>query len=83
MIVPIVLFTLMVGVNQSREGSAGRVGGKVFGYYLTSSALAIMVGLAVATLFSPGSGMTLDENASFSVPENPGGRRYAAEYSAG
>lgn len=72
LIVPIVLFTLMVGVNQSREGRAGRVGGKVFGYYLTSSALAIMVGLAVATLFSPGSGMTLDESASFSVPENPG-----------
>ncbi len=34
LIVPIVLFTLMVGVNQSREGSAGRVGGKVFLYYL-------------------------------------------------
>ncbi|MDQ7733341.1 dicarboxylate/amino acid:cation symporter [Halomonas sp. SpR1] len=72
LIVPIVLFTLMVGVNQSREGSAGRVGGKVFVYYLASSGLAIMVGLAVATLFSPGSGMTLDESASFSVPENPG-----------
>ncbi|MBT2773049.1 dicarboxylate/amino acid:cation symporter [Halomonas sp. ISL-60] len=72
LIVPIVLFTLMVGVNQSREGSAGRVGGKVFIYYLASSALAIMVGLAVATLFSPGSGMSLDESASFSVPENPG-----------
>lgn len=72
LIVPIVLFTLMVGVNQSREGSAGRVGGKVFLYYLASSALAIMVGLAVATLFSPGSGMTLNDSAGFSVPENPG-----------
>ncbi|MEA2119015.1 dicarboxylate/amino acid:cation symporter [Halovibrio sp. HP20-50] len=72
LIVPIVLFTLMVGVNQSREGSAGRVGGKVFCYYLASSALAIMVGLTVATLFSPGSGMTLDESADFSVPDNPG-----------
>ncbi|MGM0855778.1 MAG: dicarboxylate/amino acid:cation symporter [Pseudomonadota bacterium] len=72
LIVPIVLFTLMVGVNQSREGSAGRVGGKVFVYYLASSALAIMVGLTVATLFSPGSGMTLEEDASFSVPDNPG-----------
>lgn len=72
LIVPIVLFTLMVGVNQSREGSAGRVGGKVFVYYLASSALAIMVGLTVATLFKPGSGMLLDENASFSVPDNPG-----------
>ena len=50
----------------------GRVGGKVFLYYLASSALAIMVGLAVATLFSPGSGMTLSDSARFSVPENPG-----------
>ena len=72
LIVPIVLFTLMVGVNQSREGSAGRVGGKVFLYYLGSSALAITVGLTVATLFSPGSGMTLNDSASFSVPDNPG-----------
>ncbi|MCO7228433.1 dicarboxylate/amino acid:cation symporter [Halomonas sp. CnH100-B] len=72
LIVPIVLFTLMVGVNQSREGSAGRVGGKVFLYYLGSSALAITVGLSVATLFSPGSGMTLSDSASFSVPDNPG-----------
>lgn len=72
LIVPIVLFTLMVGVNQSREGSAGRIGGKVFGYYLASSALAIMVGLAIATLLNPGSGMRLDEQASFSVPDNPG-----------
>jgi len=72
LIVPIVLFTLMVGVNQSREGSAGRIGGKVFGYYLASSALAIMVGLTIATMFNPGSGMRLDEQANFSVPDNPG-----------
>ncbi|XQU09319.1 dicarboxylate/amino acid:cation symporter [Halomonas sp. LY9] len=72
LIVPIVLFTLMVGVNQSREGSAGRVGGKVFIYYLASSAFAIVVGLTVATLFSPGRGMTLNDSASFSVPESPG-----------
>ncbi|WP_336274798.1 dicarboxylate/amino acid:cation symporter [Vreelandella indica] len=72
LIVPIVLFTLMVGVNQSREGSAGRIGGKVFGYYLASSALAITVGLTIASLFNPGSGMRLEEEASFSVPDNPG-----------
>lgn len=72
LIVPIVLFTLMVGINQATVGSVGRVGRKVLLYYLASSALAIVVGLTVATLFNPGSGMTLDENASFSVPENPG-----------
>lgn len=72
LIVPIVLFTLMVGINQASVGSVGRVGRKVLLYYLASSAFAIVVGLTVATLFNPGSGMTLDESADFSVPENPG-----------
>ncbi|RUR34322.1 dicarboxylate/amino acid:cation symporter [Vreelandella nanhaiensis] len=72
LIVPIVLFTLMVGINQASVGSVGRVGRKVLLYYLASSAFAIVVGLSIATLFNPGSGMTLDESASFSVPENPG-----------
>ena len=71
-ILPIVLFTLMVGVNQGKAGSLGRLGRKVFLYYLATSALAIVVGLLVATLFSPGEGLTLDGAASVSVPDNPG-----------
>ncbi|MDW5377183.1 dicarboxylate/amino acid:cation symporter [Halomonas sp. HP20-15] len=71
-ILPIVLFTLMVGVNQGQAGSLGRLGRKVFLYYLATSALAIVVGLLVATLLSPGEGMTLDSEASVSVPDNPG-----------
>ncbi|WP_304526239.1 dicarboxylate/amino acid:cation symporter [Halomonas sp. I5-271120] len=72
LIVPIVLFTLMVGINQAPLGSTGRLGRKLFGYYVVTSALAIVVGLAVATFFAPGSGMTLDESAQVSVPDNPG-----------
>tara|TARA_B100000700_G_scaffold316602_1_gene406435 strand:- start:5488 stop:6738 length:1251 start_codon:yes stop_codon:yes gene_type:complete len=72
LIVPIVLFTLMVGINQAPLGSTGRLGRKLFGYYVVTSALAIMVGLAVATFFAPGSGMTLDESAQVNVPDNPG-----------
>lgn len=72
LIVPIVLFTLIVGINQADLGRMGRIGGKVFGYYVVTSALAIVVGLVVASLLSPGSGMTLDDGASVSVPENPG-----------
>ena len=72
LIVPIVLFTLMVGINQAPLGRTGRMGGKLFGYYMVTSALAIVVGLAVATFFAPGSGMSLDEGAQVSVPENPG-----------
>ncbi|SHE60003.1 Na+/H+-dicarboxylate symporter [Modicisalibacter ilicicola DSM 19980] len=72
LIVPIVLFTLMVGINQASPGSMGRMGRKLLAYYVVTSALAIVVGLGVATLFEPGSGLTLDENAQVEVPENPG-----------
>lgn len=72
LIVPIVLFTLIVGINQASIGSMGRVGRKLLGFYVLTSALAMVVGLAVATLLEPGSGMTLDEGANVEVPDNPG-----------
>lgn len=72
LIIPLVLFTLIVGVNQSNIADLGRKGGKVFFYYLITSALAIIVGIAVASLFAPGSGMSLDTGETFDVPENPG-----------
>ncbi|GGB46606.1 amino acid transporter [Lentibacillus populi] len=72
LIIPLILFTLIVGVNQSRIGDLGRMGGKVFLYYLLTSALAIVVGIAVASIFEPGIGMTIDTNEKFDVPENPG-----------
>lgn len=72
LIVPIVLFTLMVGINQANIGSMGRVGRKLFGFYVITTALAIVVGLVVASLFEPGSGMALNESAEVKVPDNPG-----------
>ncbi|MGD7043099.1 dicarboxylate/amino acid:cation symporter [Jeotgalibacillus proteolyticus] len=72
LILPLILFTLIVGVNQTKLNSLGRMGGKVFLYYAGTSALAIMVGLTVASLFSPGTGMTLDTSETFEAPENPG-----------
>lgn len=72
LIIPLILFTLMVGVNQSRLGDLGRMGGKVFLYYVLSSAFAIIVGLTVASLFQPGTGMTLPADETFETPENPG-----------
>ncbi|OIU69619.1 dicarboxylate/amino acid:cation symporter [Rossellomorea aquimaris] len=71
-ILPLILFTLIVGVNQTNVSSLGRMGGKMFLYYVLTSALAIIVGIAVASLFNPGTGMTLDTDESFEVPENPG-----------
>lgn len=72
LIIPLILFTLMVGVNQSHLNDLGRMGGKVFLYYAFSSAFAIIVGLTVASLLQPGTGMSLQGNETFDVPENPG-----------
>lgn len=72
LIVPLIFFTLIVGINQSRIGDLGRMGGKVFLFYTLSSAFAIIVGLSVASIFQPGSGMQLDGSETFDVPENPG-----------
>lgn len=72
LIVPLIFFTLIVGINQSKIGDLGRMGGKVFLFYVLSSAFAIVVGLTVASIFQPGSGMQLDGSETFDVPDNPG-----------
>ncbi|MFS0577087.1 dicarboxylate/amino acid:cation symporter [Sporosarcina sp. 179-K 3D1 HS] len=72
LIIPLILFTLIVGVNQTNIGNLGRMGGKVFIYYTLSSALAIVVGLLIASLFHPGTGMQLEGNETMNVPDNPG-----------
>ncbi|MCA0984217.1 dicarboxylate/amino acid:cation symporter [Halobacillus yeomjeoni] len=71
-IVPLILFTVIVGVNQTNIGSLGRKGGKVFLYYLATSAFALMVGVLIAKLFNPGAGLSLTGSESFEVPDNPG-----------
>ncbi|AKG03551.1 dicarboxylate/amino acid:cation symporter [Salimicrobium jeotgali] len=71
-IIPLILFTLIVGVNQTNIGNLGRMGGKVFLYYLGTSALAIIIGTSVASLFDPGTGLSLSGDESFEVPEDPG-----------
>ncbi|SDG92215.1 Na+/H+-dicarboxylate symporter [Alteribacillus persepolensis] len=71
-ILPLILFTLIVGVNQTSISRLGRMGGKVFIYYVITSALAIMVGIVVARLLNPGTQMSLTGDESMEVPENPG-----------
>ncbi|TLS37005.1 dicarboxylate/amino acid:cation symporter [Pseudalkalibacillus caeni] len=71
-IIPLILFTLIVGVNQTRLGNLGRMGGKVFLYYVVTSALALIVGLIVATVMGPGEGITQQTNETIEANEHPG-----------
>lgn len=47
------------------------MGGKVFIYYLLTSAVAIIIGLTVANSFNSGTDMQLDTSETVQVPEKP------------
>src|SRR5699024_7222346 len=72
LIVPLILFTLIVGVNQAKLGDLGRMGGKVCINYLVSSAFAINVGITITSIFNTGTGMTLETSEESAVTEEPG-----------
>lgn len=54
--VPIVLFSLIVGVAQLGDvRKLGRIGGKTIGIYMATTCVAVCVGLLVANVLRPGS----------------------------
>lgn len=63
--VPIVLFSLIVGVSSLNDTSRlGRIGGKTIAIYLATTALAITIGLIAANLVGPGRGITPEQRES-------------------
>ncbi len=55
LIVPLIMSSIIVGVaGIGSSGDLGRLGGKTLVYYLTSSLLAILVGLVLVNMVAPG-----------------------------
>lgn len=54
-IVPLVLSSIICGVaGMGSDGNIGRLGGKTLLFYMTSSLIAILIGLVVVNVMSPG-----------------------------
>ena len=69
MVVPLVVVSLVCGVNAMGDvRTIGRVGGKTLGLYLLTTAIAIMLALLLAQLFSPGAGYQLTGDFAEYVP---------------
>ncbi|QTN01564.1 cation:dicarboxylase symporter family transporter [Sediminibacillus dalangtanensis] len=67
-IAPLILSTLVVGVASSGDPKQlGRIGLKTVVYYLFTTAVAIIIGLAIAFMLSPGKGV--DVSLSESAPD--------------
>jgi len=57
-IAPVIFLTLTTGIaNMSELGTAGRIAGKAFAYFLFFSTLALVVGLIAAHVVQPGNGL--------------------------
>lgn len=69
-VIPIVVFTLIMGVRQLAPSTLGKVGGQVVALYAITSTIAVAIGLAIANLIDPGAGLTLTE-AEFDTAEAP------------
>lgn len=68
-IVPLILSTLVVGVASSSDPKQlGRIGLKTIAYYLGTTAIAIIIGLAVAFAIAPGKGVDIPTD-QLVVPE--------------
>ncbi|MDO4640423.1 MAG: dicarboxylate/amino acid:cation symporter [Neisseria sp.] len=60
-IAPVIFLTVVTGIaGMSNLKTMGRVVGKSFAYFLTFSTLALIIGIIVANVIHPGSGLNID-----------------------
>lgn len=71
-IIPLVFASLVVGASSVGDiKMLGRIGGKTLGYYLITTAFAIIIGLIVALIVEPGHGIQLAVDATYKGKEAP------------
>ena len=72
LILPIVVTTVIVGINQSGPAALGRTGAALAAYYVATTAVAMTIGLAVALLLAPGDGLSLPTSEAPNAAAHPG-----------
>jgi len=72
LIVPMLFLFLVVGTASITDvRKLGRVGGKVVGFYLLTTLIAVCIGLFVALVIQPGSGLEIEKPAVVQGKEAP------------
>lgn len=73
-VVPLVFVSLVCGMSTFGDAKKlGRVGGKVIGFYLLTTAVAVTIALILALILKPGIGLDMSDmvRADYVVPESP------------
>ena len=72
-VVPLILSTLITGVvSTGNIKNLGKTGISTFIYFMTTTTLALCIGLIVANIFQPGTGLSLGELEEFKPPASVG-----------
>lgn len=72
LIVPLIFISLVSGVTSLRDMSTmGRLSFKTLALYLGTTAVAIIIGLTLATIFQPGVGIDLGSAKAVTVADSP------------
>ncbi|MBO9543922.1 dicarboxylate/amino acid:cation symporter [Caulobacter sp.] len=68
-IAPLVLTTLIAGIAHMEDAaSVGRIGVKTMGWFITASAVSLLLGLLMVHILQPGAGLVLTDAASTAAP---------------
>ncbi|WP_269409605.1 dicarboxylate/amino acid:cation symporter [Lentibacillus daqui] len=70
-VIPLILLTIIVSVNNANPKELGRIGGKIFPYYIITTAISVFLGLVIAKMINPGSGLELPTSTNMEVSEAP------------
>ncbi len=70
-VVPIIIFTLITAMKNMSPSRLGRIGGQTVGLYILTTAVAIIIGLLMANVFNPGTGLSLPTDATMDPAEAP------------
>ena len=72
LVVPLVFVSLVCGVGQVSSGTQlGSIGFKSALLYMLTTSFAIFSALLIASFFSPGAGINIESESTFSAPEAP------------
>jgi aerobic C4-dicarboxylate transport protein len=70
MISPVIFCTIVLGIGSIREAATvGKVGGLALLYFLVMSTVALIIGLIVGNIVSPGSGLEISQEARAAAEE--------------
>lgn len=71
-IVPLVFSSLIVGAASTGDvKKLGRIGGKTIGFYLMTTAVAVIIGLILGNIMQPGAGLTIPVDATVEPGQTP------------